>query len=324
MPVAIDSKITHSDLAAFGGEQVNLSAEKAGKYREQASNLRGRLERHIDLHPDFDLVKIRESGSLPKGTALRSTSDMDLAVYIKRVSAPERTPDLVGWMLERLRSAYSFLDASQFLADETAVRINFRGSGIDVEMVPVLYDGDKDDYGELILRGSGKRVRTSIKKHIEFIRTRKARYPTHFAQVVRFLKYWRNTQARSRDLRLTSFSMELLLAHAVDKGLNPSDYPSALESFFALIVKGELRERVAFWDNYTSTDLPRNRTAVVELFDPVSAQNNIAADWSDLDRSAIVEAAYDALDDITLARTAASKEAALNYWRSLFGPEFNV
>lgn len=319
----IDSKISHSDLVSFGQDRVNLPREQVDAYREQVGNLRDRLERHIKLNPSFDLVKVRESGSLPKGTALRTSSDVDLAVYVKRAAAPERTPDLVDWMLQLLRSAYSFLDASQFSSDDTAVRISYRGSGIDVEMVPVLYDGDADDYGELILR-TGKRVRTSIKKHIDFVRSRKSRYPTHFAQVARFLKYWRNVQARSTNLPLTSFSMELLLAYAIDNGISPANYPSALESFFAMIIKCGLRDRIAFTDNYAASALPRTRTSVVEIFDPVNAANNVAADWTEADRAAIIEAAHDALDDVTLARTAPTKEAALEYWRSLFGPEFNV
>lgn len=324
MQISIDSKIAHSDLAAFGQQRVNLPADRVAAYREQAGSLRSRLERYVALNPKFDLVKIRESGSLPKGTALRTASDMDLAVYIRRASAPERTPDLVGWMLERLREAYSFLDASQFSSDDTAVRISYRGSGLDVEMVPVLYDDDKDDYGELILRGSGKRVLTSIPKHIQFIRARKSRFPTHFAQCARFLKYWRNVKSRSQDLPLNSFAMELLLAHAVDNGVNPTDYPSALESFFALVVKTGLRDRIAFTDNYSVTALPRSRTATVEIFDPVNAANNIASDWSERDRESVVDAAHDALDDITLARTASSKESSLSYWQSLFGPEFSA
>jgi hypothetical protein len=324
MRSTIDAKISHADLAQFGQDRVNLPQDRVQSYREQASNLRVRLERHIDLHPDFDLVKIRESGSLPKGTALRSASDMDLAVYVERARAPERNPDLVGWMLERLKAAYSFLDLSQFSSDDTTVKISYRGNDIDVEMVPVLYDGDKDDYGELILRGSGKRVRTSIPKHIEFIRARKTRFPTHFAQMVRFLKYWRNVQARSAALPLSSFAVELLFSWAVEKGVNPSDYPSALEAFFATIVKTGLRERVAFTDNYGSSALPRNRSAVVEIFDPVNASNNVVAELTEADRTAVVDVAHDALDDITLARTAATKESAIAYWRSLFGPEFSV
>jgi hypothetical protein len=323
MPSTIDSKITHGDLATFGAERVNLSRETVTAYRGQVANLRERLQRHIDLHPDFDLVKIRESGSLPKGTALKTTSDVDLAVYVKRAAAPERTPDLVGWMLDRLMAAYSFLEPSQFSADDAAVRISYRGSGIDVEMVPVLYDGGDDDYGELFLR-SGKRVVTSISKHIEFIRARKARYPTSFAQVVRFVKHWRNVRTRSGDLALSSFAIELLFAAAIERGVDPSDYPSALEKFFALLVKGLLGERIAFTDNYAANALPRLRTSPVEIFDPVSAANNIAADWTQADVLDVVEAAHDALDDITLARTAPTKESAMIHWRSVFGPEFNI
>jgi hypothetical protein len=125
-------------------------------------------------------------------------------------------------------------------------------------------------------------------------------------------------------LALSSFAVELLFSWAVENGVNPSDYPSALESFFAAIVRTGLRQRIAFADNYDASALPRTRTAVVEIFDPVNAKNNVASDLTEVDRAAIIEAAHDALDDITLARTAESKESSIAYWRSLFGPEFTA
>lgn len=324
MTLSIDSKIGQSDVLSFAESRVNLPREDVLRYREQASNLRARLERHIELHPGFDLVKIRESGSLPKGTALRNVSDMDLAVYVKRAAAPERTPDLVGWLAARLQSAYSFLEPSQIVADDTCVRISYRGTGIDVELVPVLYDDDPDDYGDLILRGSGRRVRTSIPRHLAFIRRRKDRHPRHFAQLIRLLKFWRKARLREGALPLSAFALELVVAHCVDRGLDPSDYPAALEAIFAYIVKSGLLERISFSDNYPATALPRQRVGAIEIIDPVSAGNNVTEDCTEHDRQAVVEAAHDALDDITLARTASTKEDAIAYFRSLFGSEFSV
>ncbi len=324
MALSIDSKVGHSDVVSFAESRVNLPREDVLAYREQARNLRARLERHIELHPGFDLVKIRESGSVPKGTALRTVSDMDLAVYVRRAAAPERTPDLVGWLVDRLRSAYSFLDPSQIVADDTCVRISYRGTGIDVELVPVLYDDDPNDYGEVILRGSGRRVRTSIPRHLAFIRRRKDRHPQTFAQLIRLLKFWRKARLREGALPLSAFGLELIVAHCVDHGLDPSDYPAALEAVFAYIVKSGLRERIAFTDNYAATALPRQRLGPVEIIDPVNANNNVAEECTERDRQLIVEVAHDALDDITLARTASTKEDAIAYFRSLFGSEFSI
>ena len=42
------------------------------------------------------------------------------------------------------------------------VRVRFRGSGLDVDVVPVLYEGDVNDYGYLVRKYSGERVLTSI------------------------------------------------------------------------------------------------------------------------------------------------------------------
>jgi nucleotidyltransferase-like protein len=74
--------VDHGDIARFAQERVNLPKDKADEYRAQVRRLRERLETYLDEHPDFTLKKMQLSGSLAKGTALRSLNDIDVACYI--------------------------------------------------------------------------------------------------------------------------------------------------------------------------------------------------------------------------------------------------
>src|SRR5437660_1694216 len=62
--------VTHSIVADFAAEKVNLKRDAVTTYRQQVKRLCNRLKDHIDAHPDYGFVKTRHSGSLAKGTAL--------------------------------------------------------------------------------------------------------------------------------------------------------------------------------------------------------------------------------------------------------------
>jgi len=96
--------IDHDNIADFAGERVNLPSEDAQKYRKQVANLRDQLEKKIAADPDYGLVKMLHSGSVRKGTALKTTSDMDVAVYTKASAAPTSSDSqLIPWLQARLK-----------------------------------------------------------------------------------------------------------------------------------------------------------------------------------------------------------------------------
>lgn len=107
--------------------------------------------------------------------------------------------------------------------------VSFKGSGLDVDVVPILYDGDPQWYGNLVSQEDGSFLKTSIPLHIAFSKKRKQANPTDFAQVVRLLKFWTRIQKRERDnFRFKSFMVELILSHLADQGADLTDYPEAL------------------------------------------------------------------------------------------------
>jgi hypothetical protein len=324
--IALDEKVGHADLVAFGNARVNLKEADVSDYRAQVNRLKDKLEAYIAGHPSFDLEKMRNSGSVAKGTALRTINDMDLAVYVRASHAPVSDPDLIAWMESLLREAYgNILRADQFEAKHHCVTISFRGTGLDVDIVPVLYEGEENDYGCLITKDTGERVRTSVPLHLEFIRTRKKAQPTHFAQMVRFVKWWaRRRKAADPSFRFKSFMAELVMAHLADGGLDCSNYPEALETFFAFLVQTQLKSPIAFSD-YASAGKPNpDDASPIRIYDPVNAQNNVARRYSELDRRSIVEAATDALDAVTWARSAPTKATAIERWREVFGSGFGA
>jgi tRNA nucleotidyltransferase (CCA-adding enzyme) len=71
--------VDHSDIASFTDDHVNLKRDDTKDLREQVWRLRDKLEAYVKDHPDFELKKMLLSGSLAKGTALKSINDIDVA-----------------------------------------------------------------------------------------------------------------------------------------------------------------------------------------------------------------------------------------------------
>jgi tRNA nucleotidyltransferase (CCA-adding enzyme) len=134
--------VDHSEIAAFAQDKVNLPKDQADEYRAQARRLREKLEGYLGEHPDFTLKKMLLSGSLAKGTALRSLNDIDVACYISGADAPKDVRVLLDYLAERLRNAFPNFSPDQVQPQTYSVTVSFRGTGLDVDVVPILYDGD--------------------------------------------------------------------------------------------------------------------------------------------------------------------------------------
>jgi len=312
------SEITHDDIARFAIERINLPPETAKKHRRQVNLLRERLEAKIAEDPAFDLIKMLHAGSVAKGTALRTVNDLDVAVYVKEGDAPKADSKLIPWLAERLAEANPNMKPDQFEPKTHCVMINFRGTGLDVDVVPVLYEGDEEDRGWLVHRGTGDLLLTSILLHLQFMSDRKKLYGDDYKQLIRIVKWWK----REKDLRFKSFMIELLWARLAATGVLLTDYPTALENFFAYIVKSGLKERVFFTEHYFARSLPTNNTGVIEIFDPVNPDNNVAKNYEEADRQAIVKTAHEALGAINEAKYAITKAEALECWQDILGRGF--
>lgn len=326
--------VDHEVLALHASEKVNVPSDEAAKRRTQVNHMRGRLEGHITAHPDYDLVKLRAAGSTAKHTAIKRRraegSDADVAAYVKAASvggvgAPEA--GLLEWLKERCQEVYGATkDAGDFVVSDHAVGITLRGSGLKIDVAPVLYEGEPDDKGHLITR-QGDRVLTSVSQHLAFIETRKKTAGGGYAELIRLLKAWvREGKRNDEQLRCKSFLLELLVAHLWDKGWNGQplqvdDYPRAFEQVLAYIARTGLRDAIAFDDFYDSADVDESSDAI-RVWDPVNPKNNVARSYTTADQTRLVAFATAGLEEISWAAQAPTKGDANDAWRIVLGPSF--
>ena len=316
--------VDHADLAAFARDKVNLPKASADEFRAQAKRLRDKLEGFLAEHPDFVLKRMLLSGSLAKGTALRSLNDIDVACYIAGADAPHDIARLLEYLAERLRSAFPNFKPEQVQPQTYSVAVSFRGSGLDVDVVPILYAGEPAWYGDLVSQDDGSFLKTCIPNHLEFIKKRKTSHPQDFVQVARLLKFWaRRLKAENDSFRLKSFMVELILAFLSDRGTTFTDYPEALQSFFTYVAESRLRERIVFSDYYAPSTVGAF-SSPVQIIDPVNAKNNVASLYTQSQADAIVDAALDAGDAIDSALRAQTKSETLRYWQKVFGSAFQA
>lgn len=316
--------VGHNEIAQFANDRVNLPKDKADEFRAQAARVREKVTSYLSDHPDFSLKKILLSGSLAKGTALRTLNDIDMACYISGPDAPQDISAILNYLAERLRKAFPNMTPDQVRPNTYSVTISFKGTGLDVDVVPILYYGDSNWYGCLVSQDDGSLLETCIPRHLEFIRSRKQKQQIHFAQVIRLAKYWvRYMKSENERFRFKSFMVELIMAKLLDSGVNFSDYPEALQSFFTYIAKSNLNELVAFSDYYSSSQVPVF-SEPVRIIDPVNAKNNAARLYTRSQADSIVEAAIDAGDAIDSALAATTKEKTIYYWQRVFGSAFQI
>ena len=248
-------EITENDLTVFVQEKVSLSRDKADTYREQVSNLRKKLEAYIKDNPEFDLVKMLHSGSVQKGTALSTRKEMDVAVYMKQENVEgHELLDMLEYVRKALVKVYEGqMGEEQFTLGTHCVRVNFKGKGLDVDVVPVLYRGKPKDRGDLLNRDTGEWVETSIPLHLDFIRARKKLYPL-FGDLVRMTKWWRDEV----DFKFKSFLIELIWCHLVDTQNLPESRIEGFAEFLSYVLRTQLKERIVFTDYYKQTDVKDN------------------------------------------------------------------
>jgi len=316
--------VTHNDIARFADERVNLKREDAKELRDQANRLREKLEGYLEEHPEFELRKMLLSGSLAKGTALKSISDIDVACYVSSDSAPHKISELVDWLAVKLRKAFPNFKPEQVKPKEYSVAVNFISTGNEVDIVPILYNGDPQWRGNLVSQDTGETLMTSIPMHLDFIRKRKTANEKHYAQLVRLMKFWCKLQkAADEGFRFKSFMVELLIAYLADRGTQLSDYPRALSAIFAFLASDEFRTTVAFNDYYDPKTCKVTNDPV-RIWDPVNCENNVAKLYTASNKNKIVQAALDAGDAVDSARRAVTKGEAVRFWQKVFGSSFSV
>ena len=106
-----------------------------------------------------------------------------------------------------------------FTIQPRTLGIEFRDSGLAMDLVPLMVIDGPGDYGWQPSSRGDAPVKTSVTKQLEFIRARREAY-ANFAALIRMLKYWRNFHELDDSLR--SFTIELIVSHLQDARGSPS------------------------------------------------------------------------------------------------------
>jgi hypothetical protein len=239
-------KLSDRDLENYVSGKLALPGDERNDYREQVNRLLAKLEEKLTSDGSYRIKKFRRAGSLEKGTSNRPRAgkpvDADVGVYFD-VENPDDfdIAELQKLIKKLLVAAYPQKSPDDF--DDKGARtfgVAFKGSGLEVDLVPIVALDDDANYGLQYSR-TGDRVKTSVKVHIDHYRDHVSRDPL-LASMLRLLKRWRHWQELDG---IQSFHLELVLSFLVDRDGPATSLEEGLRRVF-LFVARDLRAGAAF------------------------------------------------------------------------------
>jgi tRNA nucleotidyltransferase (CCA-adding enzyme) len=310
--------LTNTQIRYYDENVLRLPADKRKEYHAQVDRLIEELCKHVRDKTEIKITKVVKAGSFAKYTILRKTSvdpvDVDIVFYISGRNADQETlAGLNDTIYALLIKIYPNKSVEDFEIQRKAATVTFVGSGLSVDIVPVIEDPNRLGYGWQFDIHDGSVVQTCAPCQIKFVRDRKTK-DTDFRTLVRMAKKWRN-HAGIKPLK--SFAIELILAYVLAKQGTSGSIEQRFRNFLLYIAQSGLKDKISFPEN--GAIIP-NFTDPVVILDPVSSQNNVASRISESERQQIVAAALEAWE----AANFASAENDNEVWKEIFGPRFKI
>lgn len=310
--------LTNAQLKYYDSNVLRLPAEKRTEYHKQVDRLISELSKSIREKTEIKIKKVVKAGSFAKFTILRKTAsdpvDVDVVFYIDAGSVDGETlQTLNDKIYELLIDVYPTKSVEDFEIQRKAAKVSFVGTGLDVDIVPVIADDSRDGYGWQYDLQDGSKTETCAPCQIKFVRDRKDK-DSDFRTLVRMAKRWRNYAELTH---LKSFHIELILAYILDQEGLEGLIEQRFRKFLLYIAQSELKDTISFPEN----TLPlASFSDPVVIIDPVCSTNNTASRISEAERQEIVKAADEAWE----AANFASAEDDPEIWKEIFGPRFKV
>jgi tRNA nucleotidyltransferase (CCA-adding enzyme) len=276
---------------------IRTDGIKEDTIREQANEIRKRVK-NLASNDGLIIQSTPWSGSFAKRTGLRrhlyglnpvEGQDVDLPFVISPTTKhdeelSELLPRFQGYLMQSYPNTLRELTKS-------SVKLNFVGTKIAYDIVPMLATSDSDR--QILIRGDGTHRETSVQKHIEFIKSRTQTSKDHpgrvsFNEMIRLLKWWREVRCGGERDSYPTILIDLLGAYAYDKLGVCNTYTETLGHWFSMLADVvERRTAVYFSDFNTSAHICAE--GVWSVIDPVNPDNNIAGSLSNLEISVLSE-----------------------------------
>lgn len=310
--------LSNTQLAYYDSNVLRLPAEKRKEYHAQVDRLVAELSRRVRDQTEIKITKVVKAGSFAKFTILKKTAvdpvDVDVVFYISGRSVDRETlQTLNDTIYNLLLKVYPTKAVEDFQIQRKAATVTFVGSGLSVDIVPVIEDEDRQGYGWQYDLQDGSRMQTCAPCQIQFVRNRKA-VDKDFRTLVRMAKKWRN-YAELKPLK--SFIIELLMAYVLDQEGASGSIEQRFRRFLLYVAQSELRDVVSFPENTGAVGVFSDP---VVILDPVCNFNNVASRITEAERQQIVAAADEAWETANFA----SAENDPEIWKDLFGRQFKV
>ncbi|AVP83508.1 MULTISPECIES: CBASS oligonucleotide cyclase [Aeromonas] len=310
--------ITNTEFRYYDNNVLRLQAEKRKEYHAQVDRLIEELRKSVKDKTEIKITKVVKAGSFAKFTILRKTTydpvDVDVVFYISGRDVSKETLDSLNTTIyDLLVKIYPNKSVEDFELQRKAATVTFVGTGLSVDIVPVIEDESRPGYGWQFDIHDGSKIQTCAPCQIQFVRDRK-KQDNDFRTLVRMAKKWRN-YAEIKPLK--SFAIELIMAHLLATQGKDGSIEQRFRNFLLYIAQSGLKEHISFPEN----TLPLGTFSdPVVIFDPVYSLNNVTSRISEDERLEIVAAALDAWETVNFA----SVTDDVTVWKEVFGPGFKV
>jgi hypothetical protein len=313
-------QLRDSELRNWDQRRLRVSRSKREQLLKQVSNLIDSLKTHIPASSQFKIERFRRAGSLRKATAVHPRGDTgidaDIAVYLDTSEASDYDlATMHATLREIVRGVYPTKNDSDFWIQPHTLGMQFHASGLAVDLVPLIAIEDETEEAWMVSSNGTREAKTSVPAHLSFVGDL-AKADSRYRPLVRMGKTWRNEAELGHEL--SSFAIELILAHLQsEQGPAPS-LEEGLQRFFLFVAQSELL--VPILSGHASG--PEDTGPVI--LDPYNSDNNVASRMTDSERREIVEAATNAWETLMTAHHSGTKTETHALWREVFGPHFTV
>lgn len=324
-------KLTNTELNNFI-HRIKLKPENMPKYREQVENLKTKLEDKIknDDRTGLKVTKYILAGSWKKRTILRPTGDnpidVDLVLYVEGdENLKNDVKKLHDFVIEYLEEIYPSKDIRRDVDAEgntKSIKIRFTGTGLELDIVPVVPLDTPVEYVWQPQRGGGGKYITSVAGQLNFAKDRKDKNPSYTA-IVRAIKWWRNykeLQPDDDEAGLSSFPIELIIAYLdINHGVE-SNIEEGIIRFFKF-VSDPVFTIIKFAG---AIRIVPSYTTPIYIADPTNNENHAAKKVDKKKWQEITDEANDAFETLSIAQSKNYQGDTIAEWKRVFGPSFNI
>ena len=218
----------------------------------------------------------------------------------------------------------SFLILSSSFCFRLSIKIKFTGTGLEVDIVPVIPLSTPKEYVWQPQRGGGgKKYVTSVTKQLDFAKDKRDKNPS-FTAITRAIKWWKNYKEldpNDSDYGFSSFSIELILSYLDEKEGIESDIETGIIRFFRFVSDPNFPV-ISFSSAINKT--PSTFETPVYISDPTNNENNAAKKVNDDVWKEVVNEAINAFETLLIAQSRNGEGDTIQEWKDIFGPSFNI